>query len=129
MTDCEKSVEELENIIWGEPPIRSHVVLTCHNARKKPLCQLTAEEIRCLIGQRVGLRYVLPLGVSLLKQDPLTAVTFFPGDLLLTLLRLERRDFAENPDALESFLSILRENSDAIAACEEIPDALPRRWI
>ncbi len=78
----DKSLEELENDIWDKPGCKSYVVTTCFAARKKPLQELSNEEIRLLIGQKLGLKYLLPLAVDILKTDPLIEVTFYPGDLL-----------------------------------------------
>lgn len=124
MTDRTKSLEALEQKVWPEPEFQSYVIRTCHAARKKPLEALTDEEIRCLIGQKTGLRYLLPIAVELLAGDPLREVTFYPGDLLHTLLRLAPEDWSEAPEALAAFRAMLTAGQEAIAACPEIPRAL-----
>lgn len=129
MTDTDKSIEELENDHWGEAAFGSYVVRTCHQARQKPIRCLSDEEIRCLIGQKIGLRFLLPIAVDLLRNDPLIAVTYFEGDLLLALLRLDIGDWTDHPDALRRFLTILRDNRAEIGACGEIPDALTEKYL
>ncbi|MBP0967592.1 MAG: hypothetical protein J5722_08155 [Oscillospiraceae bacterium] len=122
-----KSIEELEQDVWGEPELRSHVAVTCTQARKKPIGQLTDEELRCMIGQKTGLPYLLPLAVAHIQQEPLLEASMFPGDLLTVMLRLEPDIWA--PDTLERFRAILRENRQTIEACEEISASRLQKYI
>ncbi|MCH5348309.1 MAG: hypothetical protein J1E40_03225, partial [Oscillospiraceae bacterium] len=55
MIDGNKSLEELENCCWDDIDFDSYVVRTAQAARKKSLSQLTNEEIRLLINQKIGL--------------------------------------------------------------------------
>lgn len=128
MTDLHQSLEALEHDRWDEPAFPSYIVKTCHRARKKPLCDLTHEELRCLIGQKIGLRYLLPIAVTVLQQEPLLEVTYFPGDLLLVLLRLEPGDWADVPDALRQFAALIQANRAQIDACEDIPHSLTDKY-
>lgn len=44
----DKSIEELEDYHWEDSDFDSYVVQTCQRARKKPLSQLSGEEVRLL---------------------------------------------------------------------------------
>lgn len=116
----DRSIEELENDFWGEPEFGSYVVTACHRARKKPLSELSAEEIRLLVGQRIGLKYILPLAVELIQSEPLLEVTFFEGDLLCQLLRLEEVHWRDNEAEFERFKRIVRDNYEVIMGCGEV---------
>lgn len=116
----DKSVEELENDFWGEPEFGLYAVTACHRARKKPLSELSAEEIRLLLGQRIGLKYILPLAVELIQSEPLLEVTFFEGDLLCQLLRLGEVHWRDNEAEFERFKKIVGENYEVIMGCGEI---------
>lgn len=105
-----KSLEELENSFWEHNDFGSYVVKTVQAARKKPLRELSNEEIRVLTGQRVGLKYILPLAVAILKHEPLAEIRFFEGDLLECALRLSPADWNDNPDELRELESIIRTN-------------------
>ncbi len=122
-----RSLEELENDVWEEPAFRSHITVTCTQARKKPLCQLTDEELRCMIGQKIGLAYLLPLAVERLQDDPLLEASMFPGDLLTVLLRLDPEEWAA--DTAASFSSILLANRPQLEACADIPASLLHKYI
>ena len=118
----DKSLEELENDYWDKPGYKSYVVTTCFAARKKPLSELSNEEIRLLIGQKLGLKYLLPLAIDLLKTDPLIEVTFFPGDLLYQLLKLDFKDWIDNKEERDSLLKIVINNRSKIEENTEIPE-------
>lgn len=124
MIDTNKSIEDLENDYWGDPTYDSYVVTTCHRARQKPIKLLSNEEIRCLIGQKIGLIYLLPIAVDILKSDPLIDVTYFEGDLLLALLRLELSDWENNLNELKELVIMLQDNRAQIEKCEDIQSGL-----
>lgn len=105
-----KSLEELENFFWEHNDFDSYVVQTVQAARKKPLRELTNEEIRVLTGQRVGLKYILPLAIAILMNNPLAEIRFFEGDLLECVLRLSPDDWKDNPNELREIISIIRTN-------------------
>ena len=128
MTDLNKSLEVLERDVWNEPSFGSYVVKTCHAARKKPLGTFSDEEIRCLIAQKVGLRYLLPIAVARVEREPMAEVAYFPGDLLLVLLRLEIGDWSQNRTELLRFSALIRDNRGEIDACRDIPDGLAERY-
>lgn len=119
-----KSLEELENSFWEHNDFNSYVVQTVQAARKKPLRELTNEEIRVLTGQRVGLKYILPFAVAILKKDPLAEIRFFEGDLLECVLRLSPADWKDNPDELRELETIIRTNRASFQ--EEIADLADR---
>lgn len=105
-----KSLEELENSFWEHNDFDSYVVQTVQAARKKPLRELSNEEIRVLTGQKVGLKYILPLAVAILKNDPLAEIRFFEGDLLECVLRLSPEDWKDNPNELRDLELIIQSN-------------------
>ena len=105
-----KSLEELENSYWEHNDFDSYVVRTVQAARKKPLRELSNEEIRVLTGQKVGLKYILPMAVAILKNDPLAEIRFFEGDLLECVFRLSPADWNDNPNELRELESIIRTN-------------------
>jgi len=83
-----KSLQELEGEEWGDPAYNSHVVRTCHSIRQKRLRDLSVEELRLAIGQGMGLKYLLPIALQRLSENPFAAGDYFPGDLLLNVLRV-----------------------------------------
>lgn len=129
MIDDEMSIEELEQDFWEEPTFHSYVVTTCHKARHKPIKLLSYEEIRCLIGQKTGLRFILPKAIDILLANPLINVTYYEGDLLIVVLRLDLDDWKYNQNELKTFITILQKNCSRIKTCEEISVELLNKYI
>ncbi len=57
--------------------------------RKVPLNRLTVEDLRLLIGQGIGLQYLVPIALEFLEVDPLVEGDYFPGDLLKNVLAVK----------------------------------------
>lgn len=57
--------------------------------RRVQLRLLTIENLRILIGQNIGLPFLMPLALEQLEQNPLAEGDFYPGDLLCAALRVE----------------------------------------
>ena len=91
------TLEELDGERWGEPTFNSYVVTTCHAVRRKPLRTLTPEELRLVIGQAIGLPWLVPLALALLREDPLRCASLYHGDLLSSVVRIPAAHWAEHP--------------------------------
>lgn len=111
------TLDQLDPPAWGEPDFDSGLVQTCHRLRRKPIGEFTVEDLRIMIGQKIGLRWLMPLALEVLERDPLAEGDFFPGDLLSSALRSPVEFWAEEP-GLRSRLSAVLERLD------EAPDAL-----
>jgi hypothetical protein len=80
-----KTLDQLEGFVWGEPKFDSYLVTTCHRLRSKPIDEFSVEDLRIMIGQRIGLPHLVPLAVATLERDPLAEGDFYPGDLLASV--------------------------------------------
>ncbi|HKV58942.1 MAG TPA: contact-dependent growth inhibition system immunity protein [Ktedonobacteraceae bacterium] len=108
------SLQGLDGQDWGEVTFSSYLVRTCHALRRKPLRDFTVEDLRIMIGQNIGLEYLVPLALEHLQRDPFAAGDFYPGDLLGNVLTVESSFWQRRPD--------LRQAVEAIVAL--IPDFL-----
>lgn len=106
--DRRKSLQELEQSDWGEPTHDSNLVTTAHRLRRKPLAEFTVGDLRIMIGQGVGLSFLIPLAVERLEEDPLAEGNFYPGDLLQAVLRAGDAFWADNPDSFQRVHKIVR---------------------
>ena len=104
----EKSLNEIYGWEPMKPELDTYVLRTAARAMRLPLEALSPEEIRLLIGQKVGLRYLLPLAIEILRKNPLKQASMFPGDLLAVCKRLEPDDWNANPAELRAFQNILK---------------------
>ncbi|MBQ0904311.1 hypothetical protein KBX63_20260 [Micromonospora sp. U21] len=95
--------------MWPDPdPDATYLVTRCTELRRKPLADFTAEDLRIMLGQAIGVPSLLPLAVGVLRDDPLVEADYHPGDLLLQVLRL--------PDSAWSGLAAEREQLRAVVA-------------
>jgi hypothetical protein len=103
-----KSIEQLEGKVWPEPePGYTWLIKSCHRLRKKPLDEFSPDDLRLMIGQRIGLLYLMPLAIDLLEKEPLIEASYFPGDLLKNALT--NLDFlSANHDLLARSVRIAR---------------------
>src|SRR5882757_1092873 len=76
----------------GRADLRLTSCLTeCHRLRCIPLHEFTAENLRIMIGQQIGLPYLIPLALEMLRGNPFTAGDLYEGDLLAAVLRADSR--------------------------------------
>src|SRR3712207_5967774 len=83
-----RSIEQLENDYWKDVSFPSSLVERCFNYRKIPISELSVEQLRLLIGQQIGLTYIVPKAITVLQADILAEGDYYPGDLLNSLLSL-----------------------------------------
>jgi hypothetical protein len=120
--DTARTLDELDPPPWGTPSYDSHLVRTCHRLRKKPIGQLSVEDLRIMIGQGIGLQWLIPLPLDILEVNPLSQGDFYPGDLLASVLRAPRTFWEYDPESQDRATRILdrsgelpKELNDAIA--------------
>ncbi|UOZ08577.1 contact-dependent growth inhibition system immunity protein [Amycolatopsis sp. WQ 127309] len=102
------TLEQLEGHTWGDAPSdASRLVKTVHELRRKPVGQLTAEELRVLLGQRVGVDALVPFALATLERDPLAEGDFYPGDLLVAVLDLPADHWTRNAEEAERLTRIV----------------------
>jgi CDI immunity proteins len=94
-----RSISELEKSDWPKPgPKTPSVFVRCYELRQKPLSQLTVRDMRVLIGQDIGLVYLLPMALCEIEKDPLQEAEHFKGDLLAVVLRASSDFYGRHPD-------------------------------
>lgn len=82
-----KSLESLEKESWGEiPKDESYLVTTCHKLRKKQLREFDIEDLRIMIGQNIGLKFLVPIALKKLDKNILAEGHLYEGDLLKMVL-------------------------------------------
>jgi len=110
----EKTLEVLEGVVWDAPDPDSCLAATCHALRRKPLGDFSVEDLRVMIGQGLGLPHLLPLALAVLEQNPWAEGDYYPGDLLASVLRVERDFWKQAPQLWGRFQTL-------VARLEDIP--------
>lgn len=98
--DISKTLAELEGTSQDTAASETYLMKTAQSLMQKPLRDFTAEDLRLMIGQNVHLDYLLPMALVKLQQDPFLAGDYYPGDLLLAVLRANPAFWTENPALL-----------------------------
>ncbi|WUJ12451.1 contact-dependent growth inhibition system immunity protein [Actinoplanes sp. NBC_00393] len=95
-------------MFWGGPPTgSSRLVATVHELRRRPLAELGVEDLRVLIGQQVGLPVLVPRAVRVLEADPLAEGDFYPGDLLVAVIRVPAAYWVTDRDSRARLEAVL----------------------
>ncbi|MDV4169294.1 contact-dependent growth inhibition system immunity protein [Rhodovulum sp. FJ3] len=81
------TLEQLEKDVWPEPGFQSNLTMTCYELRKKELSKFTVEDLRIMLGQSIGAKYLLPMAIKILKENPFADGDFYEGDLLDAISR------------------------------------------
>lgn len=116
------TINQLERYTLPEPRLDSYVASTCHRLRNKPVAEFTTEDLRFMIGQEVGLEWLLPIALEQLEHDPFVEGDLYPGDLLVSVLRI-RGGYWQGRAALrsrvESMLRTLQNAPDEVTPAIE----------
>jgi hypothetical protein len=104
--DRSKSLQQLEGEDWGEPTYHSHLVKECHRLRRVPLCDFTVEDLRIMIGQDIGLEYLVPLALERLQAEPYAEGDFYPGDLLVDVLHSDAQFWRRRQELRQQLVAL-----------------------
>ncbi|MGW0791877.1 contact-dependent growth inhibition system immunity protein [Streptomyces sp. NPDC002911] len=115
--DRKKSLEDLEGVTWPEPPpSATGLVRTVYALRKSPIGSLNAHELARMIGQDVGVPWLLPLALEILRDtaQEQPGGGFYDDDLLTAVLTRRADTWRSAPDLaaeLQDILLIIDETS------------------
>jgi hypothetical protein len=127
--DTDKTLSQLENQVWDDPePESSNLIKTCHKLRDKPLRDFDVEDLRILIGQHIGLDYLVPLAIERLKKNILAEGDYYEGDLLNNMLSIHPDYWHRNKAYWEIIHALVKKNwtlLEPLDTTEEIKKELP----
>ncbi|AUC23918.1 hypothetical protein BTO15_00060 [Polaribacter sejongensis] len=110
-----KSIEQLEKDIWKNPSkFPTDLVEKCYHYRKISIAELTNEQIRLLISQKIGIEHLIGIALEKLERNILTECDFYEGDLLMTVSSLSTEFWNENQTEFLTFKNIVEQNSEII---------------
>ena len=118
---CDRSLEELEHDRWPAPSAdATRLVATAHALRRRPIGELTVEDMRLLIGQDVGLPCLLPLALKVLRDNPMAEGEMYGGDLLSAVL-------TRNPAVWTDSSGLGRELRAIVSELTDLPPDLQQK--
>lgn len=110
----QKTLENLEKISLEKPNYDSYLVMRCFELYKVPLEDFTTEDLRIMIGQQIGLDYLIPLAIDTLKQDLFAEGDYYEGDLLKNILEVDTTFWDKNKELWQSINVLIKERRDEI---------------
>jgi hypothetical protein len=111
--DRKSSLENLENDYWVKTNFEVGLIEKCYHYRKIPIQDLSIEQVRLLIGQSIGLDFLLPIAIEFLEKNLLSEGDFYEGDLLESILKI-KNDYWKNKRGFHKKIVGLIENGKAI---------------
>jgi len=101
------TLTQLENFDWGEPRIDSSIVKRCFRLRHKKIGSMSLDDLRTLVLQQIGLEFLIPKVIDLLKENPLAIADYYAGDLFHAVLSINPDFYDINPKYRVAVLGIL----------------------
>ncbi|MFF5773929.1 contact-dependent growth inhibition system immunity protein [Streptomyces californicus] len=95
-----KTLEQLEGIEWPAPsPNATALVNAAHELRKRPVDSLNTHELSRLIGQDIGIHWLLPIALNLLHRTAHDQPwrDFYDDDLLTAALTRRAHVWRSDP--------------------------------
>jgi hypothetical protein len=126
--DLSKTLESLENDYWGEPTYSSYLVRTCHELRTKPLQSFEVEDLRILIGQDIGLVYLIPLAINVLSTNILAEGDMYEGDLLTNVLRSDVEYWKANKLQWELVVALMGKDENILQNFDTT-HSIKKEWV
>jgi hypothetical protein len=109
----QKSIENLEKDFWGQPPKDSTpLVGKVHRLRTIQIEKLEPKDIRLLIGQKVGLKFLIPVALDILNDNIFIDTDLYNGDLLQNVMQVDKNFWDENKELIEKLDGLLDSYSD-----------------
>ena len=79
----QKSLEVLENHNWGDSTnAPTNLVKRCIELSKVSIDTFTLGDLRVMVGQKFGLKYLIPLAIERLQSNIFIDAELYDGDLL-----------------------------------------------
>ena len=110
-----KSIEQLENDYWKEPSeFPTNLIKRCFEYRKIKVSELTLEQIRLLISQKIGIEFLIGIALEKLKQNIIFEGELYEGDLLDSVSKVPTEFWNKNSTEFLNFKNIFESNKEKI---------------
>ncbi|MCW5909657.1 MAG: hypothetical protein KIT62_01225 [Cyclobacteriaceae bacterium] len=109
-----KTLENLEKTTISKSTYDSHLVRRCTELYKIPLDQFTTEDLRIMIGQQIGLKFLMPLAIETLSQDLFAEGNLYEGDLLKSVLSVDTVFWDNNKECWQNLNELIKDRRQDI---------------
>ena len=110
------TLENLEKNVWPafDNSEGSHLIKTCNSLRKKPFKDFSIEVLRIMIGQNIGLEYLISMAIDVLKKNILAEGDLYKGDLLKSVLTSEKDYWTRFPGNWKIICGLVEEKAQEL---------------
>lgn len=109
----QKSIENLEKDFWGQSPEDSTpLVDKVHRLRTIQIEKLEPKDLRLLIGQNVGLEFLIPVALDILRDNIFADTELYKGDLLKMVITVDNKFWNDNKELKDQLDGLLNSYSD-----------------
>ncbi|MEU9915186.1 contact-dependent growth inhibition system immunity protein [Streptomyces sp. NPDC051001] len=122
--DRSRSLEQLDGHSWPDPPPdTTAMVMNIHELRRRPVGLLEPHELARLIGQDIGLPWLLPLAVEFLRDTAprQAAGGWYDEDLLCAVV-------TRRPEAWVDIPASARELRETVTGLTDLSRYVKREW-
>jgi hypothetical protein len=113
----QKSIENLEKDNWGPvPQHESSIVVRANKLRKIPLYEFSIDDLRFMIGQGIGLPWLLEIAIKYLEKDLFTEGNYYEGDLLHAVLSIKQNHWNDQKEIWTKIDSLIKERIEELKA-------------
>lgn len=112
----DKTLESLEKKVWPslDNDEGSHLIKTCNSLRKNQLKDFSIEDLRIMIGQNIGLEFLIPLALDVLNDNILAEGDFYEGDLLKSVLTSDRKYWEKSTESWQKLKELFEINDQTL---------------
>jgi hypothetical protein len=111
-----KSLETLENQSWGDSlNAPTNLVRRCIELTKIPIADFSLSDLRIMIGQQIGLPFLVPLALEKLQGDIFIEADFYEGDLLSNILNVDTSFWNDNENYWTQLNNLIRDKQQQLA--------------
>ena len=123
-----KSLEELHNEKCNKSDFNSNLASECRRLWSVPLSEFSIENLRMLIGQSIGLKFLVPVALDILAVNPLAEGDMYKGDLLASVATVPDKFWQQNTELNNQLVEIKSELEIIIGTItEELVPSLSSR--
>ena len=97
----------------------SFLIIRCTDLRKKKLSDFSTEDLRVMIGQNQGLKYLIPIAIDFLSKDLMAAGDYYEGDLLISVLRSDSSYWLNAPEERNRMIPMTENIASVLVDIEE----------
>lgn len=109
-----RTLEELENDVWDEPnEFPTGLIERCFKYRKIKISELSVGQLRTLLSQKIGVKYLTEMTLELLEKD-IVIGDLFEGDLLLAVSKIPAEYWTQNRNDLKKLKIMVESNVEII---------------